>query len=454
MACNPKNRRVLASGCPLRQGSGQRPWLLLFSFLPLIVRSNESPLSLAFRAKAAKGEANELLLTLRKLRNSHDVLNDIERLYSVTAQIEQAMNNTYESNLRISSQTAASAAAAAEDGSCDGATGTCAVPGDVARGPARKEANQFRPGNFHGVKSHSYYVGAISEAHPNLPPDAVQSIVASEWYHPSLTAKAVWCTEACGEQFRVARRLDANAEAIQQEVQSFWRHPDAAKYLAGVGAHTTQFDRLIAGNGTWVDVRLWRGRAFNKQLCEQHFRVICALVEASPEVWTNPWSHVLLSILLHDSWVPFHQGHTNGQLTYHFPVTVSSGAGRAELAVVERGGSLQDDGSEGKGTVLSHPEERTVTWTQGKTLVFDDSFTHAVRYRVHAGNVPTPAPSVPTPNNMPSLTSARVVLLMRGWHPELQPSERAALREFVRRGGEEDPEGYEMLPISPSVFSM
>merc|ERR1712176_313247 len=101
------------------------------------------------------------------------------------------------------------------------------------------------------------------------------------------------------------------------------------------------------------------------------------LVEASPEIWTNPWSHVLLSILLHDSWVPFHQGHTNGQLTYHLPVTVPHKSGVAELAVVERGGTLTNP----KDKVLAHPEERTFRWRQGKTLVFDDSFTHAVRFR-------------------------------------------------------------------------
>ncbi|CAK0794116.1 unnamed protein product [Prorocentrum cordatum] len=49
---------------------------------------------------------------------------------------------------------------------------------------------------------------------------------------------------------------------------------------------------------------------------------------------------------------------------------------------------------------------------------------------------------------------ARVLLLMRGWHPELEPEERAALRELVRRGGEELPAGYEALPISPGVFAL
>merc|ERR1719324_2062958 len=91
--------------------------------------------------------------------------------------------------------------------------------------------SESAPGNFHGVKSHSYYVSAISEAHPSFPYDAVQSIVASEWYHPGLTAKSVWCIEGCGANFPLARKLDQNAESIQAEVRAFWEHPDALAQL-------------------------------------------------------------------------------------------------------------------------------------------------------------------------------------------------------------------------------
>lgn len=319
-----------------------------------------------------------------------------------------------------------------------------------AAGATGEEKSPNRPGNFHGVKSHSYFVGAISEAHPSLPPESVQSIVASEWYHPGLTARAVWCTKDCGSEFPLARRLDANFEAIRHEVESFWSHPDAVKELGGVGSHTTQFDRLIAGNGTWVDVRLWRGRAFNKKLCERHFRVVCGIVEASPEVWSNPWSHVLLSVLMEGSWVPFHQGHTNGQLTYHLPVTVPAGNGAAELAVVDKGGTMEEDIGARKKELLQHPEERVVHWIEGSTLVFDDSFTHAVRFRSDQGEsegscsaVGGAGSCVADSGDGGAAPSARVVLLMRAWHPELPADEREALREFIRRGGEEDPPGFD-----------
>uniref|UniRef100_A0A7S4PTA1 Aspartyl/asparaginy/proline hydroxylase domain-containing protein n=1 Tax=Alexandrium monilatum TaxID=311494 RepID=A0A7S4PTA1_9DINO len=413
----------------------------------------ESPLQIALRALGGQGRGAEVLSELRKLRNSRSVLQDVDALYSVTGAVEQAMREAYEGG--------------------SGATANEFHEDQNASAAPRGTEARRRPGNFHGVKSHSYYVGAISEAHPSMPLQAVQSIVASEWYHPGLTAKAVWCTRDCGAAgFPLARRLDENFAAIRREVDAFWRDPAAAAELRGVGSHTTQFDRLIAGNGTWVDVRLWRGRAFNRRLCERHFRVICAIVEASPEIWTNPWSHVLLSVLLHDSWVPFHQGHTNGQLTYHLPVRVPRAGGAAELAVVDRGGTLADDKAF-RGAIFSHPEERTVTWTEGRTLVFDDSFTHAVRFRsvpVVGESAPpaadpavsgtgksvrsSPGPAVGAASASGRTDDARIVLLMRGWHPEMTSKEREALREFIRRGGEEDPEGYEMLPISSSAFQL
>merc|ERR1712216_523046 len=159
--------------------------------------------------------------------------------------------------------------------------------------------------------------------------------------------------------------------------------------LLGVGTHTTQFDKRIAGYGTWVDVSLFRGRAFNRKLCERHFRVVCALVEASPEIWTNPWGHVLLSILMHDSWVPYHAGLSNGQLTYHLPVMMPRTGGSAELAWLERGGALGDDGSTRDKLYL--PDERIARWGKGRTLVFAASFAHAVRFRALEGSSDEPS---------------------------------------------------------------
>eukprot|EP00971_Amphidinium_carterae_P242591 4816697-Amphidinium_carterae.1 len=269
---------------------------------------------------------------LRQQRNSRRVLEDIALLYTVCDALDKALELEY-----------------LQTGSNDSSSSTS------------------RPGNFHSVKSHSFYVGAISDAHPLLPYNIVQSIVASEWYHPGLTAKALWCHEDCGLELPVAAKLEKHFVAIQSELQAFFSHEDAHQAFRGVGSHTTQFDRLIAGNGTWVDVRLWRGRFFNRHLCERHFRVTCSIVETMPEVWTNPWSHVLLSVLLPDSWVPFHQGHTNAQLTYHLPVLLPDAAGNsghAELAYLERPGAL----AEGKHDVFSHPEEKVVRWNEGQTL--------------------------------------------------------------------------------------
>merc|ERR1711957_258265 len=94
-------------------------------------------------------------------------------------------------------------------------------------------------------------------------------------------------------------------------------------------------------------------------------------------------------------------------------------------------------------------------WKHGKTLVFDDSFTHAVRVRGGTRDAPEEVDGNREHATLDAalpLGKARVVLLMRGWHPELGAEERAAVRDFVRKGGEEDPENYEMLPISPGIF--
>lgn len=42
---------------------------------------------------------------------------------------------------------------------------------------------------------------------------------------------------------------------------------------------------------------------------------------------------------------------------------------------------------------------------------------------------------------------ARVVLLMRGWHPDLQPAEREAMARRIREGGEEFDEGYTKMEL-------
>jgi hypothetical protein len=74
-------------------------------------------------------------------------------------------------------------------------------------------------------------------------------------------------SQGCGAKFRLAKKLEDNFELIRREINDFWQHPDSLRNLKGVGSHTTQFDRFLAGNGSWVDVRIWRGRSFNRDLC-------------------------------------------------------------------------------------------------------------------------------------------------------------------------------------------
>merc|ERR1711957_1110608 len=118
---------------------------------------------------------------------------------------------------------------------------------------------------------------------------------------------------------------------------------------------------------------------------------------------------------------------------------------------MDRGGSLPEDTKQEK--TYQFPDEKVVSWKKGNTLVFDDSFVHAVRLR--RGNdedVVVAEPKEDAASLGSLMGKARVIVLMRGWHPELGPEERAAVRDFVRKGGEEEPDGYDMLPISPGIF--
>merc|ERR1719265_671777 len=120
-----------------------------------------------------------------------------------------------------------------------------------------------------------------------------------------------------------------------------------------------KLDEGIKGNGTWADVRIWRGRSYNKKLCAEHFPVTCEVVQSMPEIWTNPHSHVLLSVLLRDSWVPFHRGLTNSQITYHLPVQVPTEPGAiGQLATIEHGQHVARETK--RGQVYFHDDEVTV----------------------------------------------------------------------------------------------
>jgi len=114
----------------------------------------------------------------------------------------------------------------------------------------------------------------------------------------------------------------------------------------------------------------------------------CAIVSAMPEITTNPYSHVLLSRLHPDTQVKWHQGSSNVQLTLHLGLDIPDGAG---IQVDEwRGG-----------------------WKDGKVTVFDDSFVHRVW---HGGKK--------------NESRERLVLLLRMWHPQLSPVDRAMVINY------------------------
>ena len=48
---------------------------------------------------------------------------------------------------------------------------------------------------------------------------------------------------------------------------------------------------------------------------------------------------------------------------------------------------------------------------------------------------------------------ARVLLLVRHWHPEITAAERKGLGIVHRKGGETDPPGYVRLPLPKALLA-
>ena len=63
------------------------------------------------------------------------------------------------------------------------------------------------------------------------------------------------------------------------------------------------FDQLIKGNDSWQDLRLWRGRSFDRRLCERHFRVTCGCSDGCGAGtrcrWVTIDYHIYIYVYIH-----------------------------------------------------------------------------------------------------------------------------------------------------------
>lgn len=142
---------------------------------------------------------------------------------------------------------------------------------------------------------------------------------------------------------------------------------------------TLEDDWLLRA-GSWEQAYLFREGEWQEDVCSR-LPVTRAVLAEIPEMTTLSPGVILLSRLSPGTHIMPHCGSTNAVLRVHLPIVAAAGA------------SIRVG-------------EETVTWEDGRCLVFDDSFEHEVWHRG---------------------TVERVVLIMDVLHPEVDAAHRSRL---------------------------
>jgi len=201
-------------------------------------------------------------------------------------------------------------------------------------------------------------------------------------FFPFLSARPVWPSNDHVSSILTSRWLE-----IRDELNALIK--DAASSDNNTQSLTVQ--------GAWKKVPLWsNGHAHRQNL--DRCPATAAVLEQLPLCRALGMSY--FSQILPGSVVRPHFGPTNARLRYHLGLVVPQGP-RLEIA----------DGS--------------YQWSEGRTLVFSDAFVHAVR---HEGK------------------SARSVLIVDTYHPELTEYERQLLEDLEAVHRQFFPPSYEALP--------
>jgi len=196
-------------------------------------------------------------------------------------------------------------------------------------------------------------------------------------YVPGLLAKEYHPSSAFAE----VQELEKEYTNIMDELEPFL---DNGKDFHEVGRSTAHTDSKILQKGAWTDASLFSAGVKNDVMCRK-LPKLCALLEKHvPEVTKNVQGHALLSRMNPGTIIKKHHGLSNCQLTMHLGLIIPKGAG------------IEVNGKKRK-------------WEKGKVLVFDDSFYHSVWHKGQEAEGP------------------RVVLLLRGYHPEWTLEERIGL---------------------------
>ncbi|GHE27124.1 hypothetical protein GCM10017673_31460 [Streptosporangium violaceochromogenes] len=199
---------------------------------------------------------------------------------------------------------------------------------------------------------------------------AEQAVRQGVWDHPMQRAREHLPGLAAQPVHDAARfwftgYLEENYPRIRAEVERVLDTPADP-------VRPTVEDRALIRRGTWKQAHLFRDGRWQEQVCAR-FPVTAGILEQVPEVTTLSPGVITMSRVSPGTHIMPHCGPTNAVLRIHLPLIVPDGL------------TLRVAG-------------RRVRWTEGKCLVFDDSFEHEVR---HEG------------------TEDRVVLILDTLHPDL-----------------------------------
>jgi aspartate beta-hydroxylase len=141
----------------------------------------------------------------------------------------------------------------------------------------------------------------------------------------------------------------------------------------------------LAGSDTWGSIHLYRSGTPVPEVLARCPRTKATLDALPLASGANHAPEAFFSILEPGTELPPHHGLSNAKLTLHLGLRVPEGTG------IEVG-------------------DETRTWTEGRSLIFDDSFRHRAWNRGR---------------------EARLVLIVDVWHPELSDAERRLVSAMI-----------------------
>jgi len=190
--------------------------------------------------------------------------------------------------------------------------------------------------------------------------------------------------------------------AVQSELEGILKHSSNAS-----GAFALGSDRNLIAMGDWSELLLFNGSdGWDTRHCG-HAPTTCKLLSTRAEVVGRPagapdahseWQVTFLR-LAPRSRLAWHTGTSNERLTAHLGLLIPRECVPPRPAV--DGGHLDGGARPCELSVGSPSAVERLQWQEGRALVFDDSFFHS------AANLAT--------------SSARYVLYVSFWHPELGP---------------------------------